>query len=105
MPKIATVKKTIHPYIVQDKSICNGNPVISGTRIRVIDIAIEYEMLGMSTDEIIHAHPRLNLHKIHDALSYYFEHKGELDRRLESNLKKIDDLKKKYTSKLSKYLE
>jgi len=30
-----------HPYITQDKRICRGSPIISGTRTRVIDIVIE----------------------------------------------------------------
>ena len=62
-------------------------------------------MLKMTPDEIINAHPYINFSQIYDALSYYFEHKEELDRRLELNLKKIDELKKRYPSKVAKYLE
>jgi uncharacterized protein (DUF433 family) len=46
-------ESTNHPFIVMNKEICDGNPIIEGTRTRVIDIAIEYEMLGHSPDEII----------------------------------------------------
>jgi uncharacterized protein (DUF433 family) len=43
---------TSHPYIVINKDVCGGSPIIEGTRTRVIDIAIEYEVLGRSPDEI-----------------------------------------------------
>ena len=35
-----------HPFNGKNKDICGGSPIIEGTRTRVIDIAIEYEMLG-----------------------------------------------------------
>ncbi|GAH38801.1 unnamed protein product [marine sediment metagenome] len=40
-PKIQE-KKTLRPFIITSREICNGSPVIKGTRTRVIDIAIEY---------------------------------------------------------------
>jgi len=53
--------KVNHPYIVKDKRICDGSPVIKGTRTRVVDIVIEYEYLNRTPDEIISAHPHLKL--------------------------------------------
>jgi uncharacterized protein (DUF433 family) len=44
--KTATISKTNHPHIVRTPEICNGSPVVKGTRTRVIDIVIEYKMLG-----------------------------------------------------------
>lgn len=38
-------ENTRHPYIVKDQSVSNGSPIIEGTRTRVIDIALEYEIL------------------------------------------------------------
>ena len=43
---------TSHPYIVKNKDVCDGSPIIEGTRTRVIDIAVEYDILGHSPDEI-----------------------------------------------------
>ena len=31
---------TGHPYIVKNKDVCDGSPIIEGTRTRVIDIVI-----------------------------------------------------------------
>jgi len=33
-------------------------------------------------DEIINAHPHLKLEQIHDALSYYYENRKELDEKI-----------------------
>jgi len=93
-------KNTNHPFIVKNKDICAGNPIIEGTRTRVIDIAIEYEMLGRSPDEIISSHPHLNLSQVHDALSFYYENRGELDRKAERDQEFIVRLKEKLASKI-----
>ncbi len=94
-------ENTNHPFVVKNKDVCNGSPVIEGTRTRVIDIAIEYEMLGHSPDEIISSHPHLNLSQVHDALSYYYENRDELDRKIEQDQDYIANLKKKFPSKIA----
>ena len=102
MPGQALRKKsTNHPFIVKSKEICGGSPIIEGTRTRVIDIAIEYEMLGYSPDEIIGSHPHFNLSQIHDALSFYYENRDELDQKAERDREFIVRLKKKISSKIS----
>jgi len=97
-----TVKEIRHPYISIDKKIRGGEPVIAGTGIRVLDIAIRYEIMGMSPEDIIVALPHLNLSQIHDALSYYYEHKDEIDKRWKDTIKNTDTLKKIYPSILEK---
>ncbi len=61
--------KAAHPYVTVNKDISGGSPVIRGTRVRVVDVAIEYEYLNRSPDEIVGAHPHLKLEQVHDALS------------------------------------
>ncbi len=92
---------TNHPFVVKVKDICGGSPIIEGTRTRVIDIAIEYEMLGHSPDEIISSHPHLNLSQVHDALSFYYENRDELDQKAEQDQEVVARLKKKIPSKIS----
>ena len=94
-------ENTNHPFIIRDKDICGGSPIIEGTRTRVIDIAIEYEMLGHSPDEIINSHPHLNLPQVHDALSFYYENRAELDQKAEQDQEFIASLKKKIPSRIS----
>ncbi len=93
-------RKTKHPYIAIDPKVSGGQPVISGTRIKVMDIAIKYELMGMSADEIISEYPHLKLEQIHDALSYYYEHKEAFDRKYREDQSFLIQLKKQYPSKL-----
>jgi len=95
------IEKTNHPFIVKNKAISGGSPIIQGTRTRVIDIAIEYEILGRSPDEIVNSHPYLNLPQVHDALSFYYENRDELDQKAEQDQAFITQLKKKIPSKIS----
>jgi len=90
---------TKHPYITQDERISGGSPIITGTRTRVVDIVIEYEYLGRTADEIINSHPHLTLAQIHDALSYYYEHQGDIDQEIGRRKEKINDLRKQYQSR------
>jgi len=92
---------TNHPFVVKNENVCNGSPIIEGTRTRIIDIAVEYEMLGHSPDEIVSSHPHLNLSRIHDALSYYYENRDELDQKIKEDQGLIETLKKKFPSKVA----
>lgn len=96
------VKKIKHPYIVVNKKIQGGEPVISSTGIRVLDIAIRYEVMGMTPEDIIIALPHLNLSQVHDALSYYYEHKHEIDKKWKEANKRTEILKKTHPSILEK---
>jgi len=86
-----------HPYITKKSEISKGSPIIAGTRMRVLDIIIEYEYLGHSPDEIISAHPHLILPQIHDALSFYYEHREEMDQEIRSRKEAIVKLREKFT--------
>lgn len=98
-------RKTKHPYISIDPKISGGQPVISGTRIKVLDIATRYELMGMSADEIIDEYPHLKLEQIHDALSYYYEHKDVIDKKYREDQSFLTKLKKQYPSKLKAKLK
>jgi len=87
--------KLSHPYIGTDRRICGGSPVIKGTRVRVVDIAFEYEYLCRTPDEIVGAHPHLKLKQVHDALSYYYENRRELDEKIRKDRQFVEDLSKR----------
>jgi uncharacterized protein (DUF433 family) len=69
-------------YIVQDEGICGGQPRIAGTRLKVQHIALEYERLRWTPDQICDAHPGITLAQVHAALSYYYDHKEEIDHTI-----------------------
>lgn len=82
-----------YPHIVQDPEMCFGQPCIKGTRIRVLDIAIEYERMGRSPDQIAEAHPGLSLAQVHAALTYYYEHIEEIDRAIRAERKLVEQVR------------
>jgi len=87
-----------HPYINIKAGKSKGSPIIEGTRIRVLDIIIEYEYMGRTPDEIINAHPHLILPQVHDALSFYYEHREDLDLEIRKRKEELKKLRKKFSS-------
>ena len=76
------MEKVLDRLISVDPNICHGRPHLEGHRIRVQDIAVWHERLGMSVDEIS-ADYDLSLAQVYAALAYYFDHKDEIDRDIE----------------------
>jgi len=58
--------------------VLGGEPVITGTRIGVALIA-RLLQVGEEPSEIIAAFPHLAPASVYDAISYYFEHRNEID--------------------------
>lgn len=69
-------------YIVQDDGICGNQPRIAGTRIKVQHVALEYERLGWTPDQICDAHPGITLAQVHAAISYYYDHMNDIDKSI-----------------------
>ncbi len=88
--------KVKHPYITRKKGVCGGKPIIAGTRIKVAQIALEYERMGWTPDEIIQAHPHLTLAQVHDALSYYYDHTEEINADMREGERLVEEIRKLY---------
>lgn len=56
----------------------SGQPVIRGSRLRVITIAARH-LDGRSPEEIAASYPNLSVAAVYAALAYYFEHKTAMD--------------------------
>ena len=69
-----------HIEIVQGPG--GPKPRIAGHRIRVQDIAIWHEKLGLSPDEIVHRQPTLTLADVYVAMAYYCDHRDEIERAI-----------------------
>jgi len=76
--------QTEHPHIIRIEGVCGGRPIIAGTRISVRTI-VERMRLGDSPDQIAENYPPLTLAQVYDALSYYHEHKSEIDAEIAAN--------------------
>jgi uncharacterized protein (DUF433 family) len=72
-------KSDAGPRIVSTPGTCSGKPRIAGTRIKVQHVAIWYERMGMSPDEIVSTWPHLTLADVHAALAYYYAHRERID--------------------------
>jgi uncharacterized protein (DUF433 family) len=94
MSRTQTISQVVHPYISRKKDTCGGKPIITGTRIKVSQISIEYDRMGMSPDEIIEAHPHLTLPQIHDALSYYYENAEAINEDIRGDEKSVAQLRR-----------
>lgn len=57
---------------------CGGQPVISGTRIRVAAVLACYRH-GMAVEEIVQQYPGLRPADVHDALAYAYDHMDEIE--------------------------
>jgi uncharacterized protein (DUF433 family) len=62
-------------------------PVIKGTRIRVSDIAQEYQALEQETpaERIQRCFPHLDLEQIEAAIEYWRDHPEEIDADIEND--------------------
>lgn len=69
--------KTEHCYGHKDLAVCGGDPVIVGTRIPVRPI-YQRTQDKETVETIRQAHPHLAQAQIHDALSYAYDHLGEI---------------------------
>lgn len=92
------------PRIERKPEVRGGAPVVAGTGIRVLDVAVRYEVMGMTPDEIVSALRGLTLPQVHAALSYYYAHKGEMDREWKASLKQIDTMRRRTISRLERKL-
>lgn len=72
------VQWTEHPWVVQVEGYQGGEPIILGTRIPVRVIAIAWVRHGMPIWEVLENWD-VTESQIYDALSYYYDHREELE--------------------------
>jgi len=75
---------TEHVYIVRDPAILYGEPIVKESRTPVRAI-VENRRLGLSPEEIVIHLPHLTLAQVFDALSYYSDHRDEIEAYIEKN--------------------
>jgi uncharacterized protein (DUF433 family) len=74
-----TVIPVIGEYIAVKPGFCGGKPHIIGHRIKVQQIAVWHERMGMTPEEIVVTYPSLSLAAVFAALAYYHSHRVEID--------------------------
>lgn len=71
-------------HIVSTAETCGGKARVAGMRIRVWDIHVWHNLQGRSPAEIVADFPQLSLADIDAALSYYHDHRDEIEAQMRS---------------------
>jgi uncharacterized protein (DUF433 family) len=96
--------RTLDEHIEVTPGIAGGKPRIAGHRITVPDIVIWHERLGRTADEIA-AEYGLSLADVYAALTYYFDHRADIDRAMEEDAAFAQSLRQQTSSKLRQKLQ
>lgn len=90
--------------IASNPHVCGGKPCIAGTRIRVRDIYVWHHLRGLSVDEIVSRYSRITIADVYAALSYYWEHRDEIQRTMAEDDELVGRIKEQYGSPLREKL-
>ncbi len=85
-------------HIVITPGTCGGKPRIAGTRIRVQDVVLWHEQMGMNADVIAATYTHLTLADVYAALTYYHDHTEEIRSALREADALFDALKSQQPS-------
>lgn len=81
---------TQHIYVTRDPTILHNEPIIRGTRTPVRAI-VEHWKFGDAPETIVRKLPHLRLAQVFDALSYYDDHRAEIEHYIAANRVPVDD--------------
>jgi uncharacterized protein (DUF433 family) len=99
------LKPFVKEHVKITPGMSGGKPHIAGHRIRVMDIVLWHNKLGWSPDEIVSQFPQLTLGDVYAALTYYWDHKKEI----EAEIRRAEEVEAKarshHPSKLIEKLE
>lgn len=93
-----TIQPIISEHIEITPGVCGGKPRIAGHRIKVQDIVIWHERMGMSPDEILYHYPSITLADVYAALAYYHDHLQEIRHQIDEDEKFVRELEAKTPS-------
>jgi uncharacterized protein (DUF433 family) len=92
---------TVQPitHIQRDEQ---GVAWIAETNTKVIEVAAEHAAYGWEAEEIHAAHPHLALSQIHAALSFYYDHKSELDEHMQRQMANYQRLRSEAANQVTR---
>ena len=99
------IQPVIENHVEVTPGVCGGKPRIAGHRIRVQDIAVWHEQLGLSADEIVSQNPQITLADVYASLAYYHDHSDEIRHHMEQAGELTEALRATLPSKLLRKLE
>ena len=95
--------QVIEKHIEITPGVVGSKPRISSRRITVQNIAVWHEHMGQSIDEICAEHD-LSLAEVHAALSYYFDHRAEIEQQIKEDAAFVAALRQQTPSPLQEKL-
>jgi uncharacterized protein (DUF433 family) len=78
------LQPTEHPYIVRREGFRGGRPIVRGSSVPVWRIAGLWKS-GDTIEDISRAYSHLELAAIYDAISYYLDHRDEIESQIAEN--------------------
>ncbi len=102
LPDLATTAQQItHDHIEKTSGVVGGKARVAGHRIRVLDIVFWHEKRGQSPDVIVASiYPSITLADVYAALTYYHDHREEIEDSLQHERRLVEDMQARYPSKL-----
>jgi uncharacterized protein (DUF433 family) len=88
------------PHIEVSPGVAGGKPRIAGHRITVHNIVVWHERLGLSADEIA-SNSGLELADVYAALTYYYDHRQEIDESILADESYAAEMRNRAKTKLS----
>jgi len=79
-----------------------GIPWISGANTKVVEVVLDKMAHNSSPEEMHEQYPHLSLAQIHAALSYYYEHRDEVDADIERRDRYVENLRAQQKSPLTR---
>ncbi|MBI3971160.1 MAG: DUF433 domain-containing protein [Chloroflexi bacterium] len=74
--------KTEHPYVTRLAGVLGGSPIVGGRRIPVWHIADSVRQ-GRPVEQVVAEYEgRLSPAAVYDAISYYYDHREEIDHEI-----------------------
>ncbi len=80
---MVTEARTKHPHIVVARGAGGDQAIVIGTRLSLVLLAALFNR-GETPAGMLSMCPNLSPGALYDALSYYFDHKEEIDREIQA---------------------
>jgi hypothetical protein len=77
-----------YPHI--DKPPGEATRLKSHPRVRVAQLVMDYLAHGWSAEEMCRQHTYLSPAEAHAALAYYYDHRDEIDREIQTEAEKVE---------------
>src|SRR5438132_9732357 len=79
---------TVYPHIVKEPG--SVARLESQPRTRVAMIVMDYIARGLGPEDLVRHYPYLKLSEVHAAMTYYYDHRAEVDAEIQTELDQLD---------------